>query len=218
MVVEAEVPQSVDISAQAGGSAEAERGKQGHPRKRRVAMGLPAALEDDSNRREVVQKWHVLTYCLHGHLGPSFGGRGPRCGRPQMDSVVAMPTTAGPSWTEEAEERQRCPPAGRCTEEETDPGIPKAPWLRCMCCHGGGQHQNVRPFKDLHRRRVGDRWVFLCNTCDAATVVNGFVISLCRCLCSGCRAMRVDGSASGDTGSAEDAGGSAPPQLHGPTR
>ena len=67
------------------------------------------------------------------------------------------------------------------------------PLITCMCHHGGARCDHVTPISHLNRQLVaGGRVKYLCDPCDAAMVIDGQIVSVCRCACVGCRSMKLD--------------------------
>jgi len=89
---------------------------------------------------------------------------------------------AGASKKEGAAETSSPRPGGR----------PDYPLHRCGCRHGGFRCFNRRSLFSLRRRLAADRLVWLCDECDRGMIINGVVISLCRCDCQGCRLMDIE--------------------------
>ena len=69
---------------------------------------------------------------------------------------------------------------------------PECPLHRCMCKHGGLRCVHRRTLNSLHRRLAAGRYIFLCDECDRGAIVDGVLISLCRCDCEGCRLMDIE--------------------------
>ena len=68
---------------------------------------------------------------------------------------------------------------------------PECPLHRCTCKHGGLRFVHRRTLNSLHRRLAAGRYIFLCDECDRGAIIDGVLISLCRCDCEGCRLMDI---------------------------
>ena len=62
---------------------------------------------------------------------------------------------------------------------------------RCGCRHGGVRCVHRRRLLSFHRRFAAGRIVWLCDECDRGAIIDGVVISLCRCDCEGSRLMDI---------------------------